>query len=199
MLETIFNSIGGNVVNAIAEKSGVTVDQAKEILPLAQETVQAGFMEQVTSGNVAGITSLFNSNETDMENNSIFSGIKNALVSSIVSKMGLPESVAGIAATSCIGNVVNEISGIAKDESGAVTETGFMQKFGVTATVIKDVSAPTVTEDVSVTEGVATVTEGVSKVVEDVSSTVKDGVGKVTENVTDAVKNKIGKITGGAF
>lgn len=131
MLDTILNSIGGNVVNTMAEKAGISVDQAKSVLPLAQESLQSGLMEQVTSGNVAGLTSMFNSGSTELENNSIFSGIKTMFVKSIVSKVGLPESVAGVVAGTGLTDIVGQISGMAKGDDGVVTEEGLMQKLGV--------------------------------------------------------------------
>ncbi len=192
MLETIFNSIGGNVVNTIAEKAGVSVDQAKEMLPIAQETVENGFMEQVTNGNVSGITSLFNSSEANFEENSIFSGIKTALVSNIMSKMGLPESVAGIAAKSCIGNVISELSGITKDESGSVTEQGVLAKFSVVSTpIVENLTSMVKNETSGVTEAVAEIVTP--------TTTVNEVGTHTAETVATVAKDKLNNITGGAF
>ena len=71
MLDKLFDSFGGDVASSIAEKAGIPMDQAKSILPLAQESIQEGLMKEVTGGNISGIMGMFNSG-SGMGSNPIF-------------------------------------------------------------------------------------------------------------------------------
>ncbi|MEM6698244.1 MAG: hypothetical protein AAF806_02765 [Bacteroidota bacterium] len=115
MLDSIFNAIGGDVVSSLTEKAGIDLDQAKAVLPIAQETVQTGLMDEVKSGNISGILGMLNSSGDSLQSNSLFGNLKGMLLQNLLSKLGLPESVAGLVAgtglTSIIGGASNFLSG----------------------------------------------------------------------------------------
>ncbi len=132
MLDKLMESFGGDVISQITEKAGISADQAKEVLPIAQDSLQSGLMEQVTGGNMAGILGMFNSGGGDgLMNNPIFSGIKAKMMQGVMTKMGLPESVAGLVAgtgmSSIIGNLTSKLSG----GSGQVDENSLMSGLGL--------------------------------------------------------------------
>ncbi|HHB78469.1 MAG TPA: hypothetical protein ENK85_04475 [Saprospiraceae bacterium] len=129
MLDKLFESFGGDVVNSIAEKAGIPVDQAKAVLPVAQESIQEGLMKEVTGGNVSGILSMFNSG-SGMANNPIFGGIKQMFMSNMMSKLGLPSGVATMISGFGLENIMGKLSGILGD-GGEVTESGLMDKLGL--------------------------------------------------------------------
>ena len=63
--------------NAITEKAGISTDQAKQMLPFAQESLQEGLMSQVTGGNLDGVLGMFKSfGGGGLESNSLFGSIK---------------------------------------------------------------------------------------------------------------------------
>lgn len=130
MLGKLFESFGGDVINSLTEKAGITTDQAKEVLPIAQESIQSGLLEQVTSGNISGILEMFNSGSS-MSDNPIFGSIKSMFLSGIMSKLGLPSSVANIVAGDGLEGIMGNLTGALKENDGEVTEDGIMDKLGL--------------------------------------------------------------------
>lgn len=133
MLDKLFDSIGGDVISNLTSKAGINVDQAKEMLPIAQESVQGGIMEQVMGGNVSGLLGMFQSSGDGLMNNPIFSAIKGKLMAGVMTKMGLPESVASLAAGTGLSSI---ISGIASQTKAAgdtddIDESSLMSVLGV--------------------------------------------------------------------
>lgn len=130
MLDQIMSAVSGNVLNELTEKAGINMDQAKAVLPVAQESLQSGLMEQVTGGNISGILGMFNSGG-GLGDNPIFSSIKNQFAKGVMTKLGVPESVAGLVAgtgmTSMIGGLTNQLKG----DSGEVTQDDLMSKLGL--------------------------------------------------------------------
>ncbi len=129
MLDKLFESFGGDVVNDIAAKAGIPVEQAKSILPVAQESIQEGLMKEVTGGNVAGILGMFNSG-SGMGSNPIFGGIKQMFMANMMSKLGLPSGVATMISGFGLENIMGKLGGILGD-GGEVSESGLMDKLGM--------------------------------------------------------------------
>lgn len=130
MLDKLFEQFGGDVISNLTEKAGITTDQAKEVLPIAQESIQSGLMEQVTSGNISGILGMFNSG-SGMTDNPIFGSIKSMFLSGIMSKLGLPSGVANMVAGSGLESIMGNLTGALKGDEGEVTEDGIMDKLGL--------------------------------------------------------------------
>jgi len=113
MLDKIMEMVGGDALNAITSKAGISADQAQQMLPLAQDSLQEGLMSQLTSGNTDGILGMFNSVAGGgLENNGIFGSIKGLFMQKVMSGMGLPESVAGLAAGSGLSSIIGGLSGM---------------------------------------------------------------------------------------
>ncbi len=129
MLDKLFDSFGGDVASSIAEKAGIPMDQAKSILPLAQESIQEGLMKEVTGGNISGIMGMFNSG-SGMGSNPIFGGIKQMFVSNMMSKLGLPTGIASMIGGFGLENIMGKLGG-AIGGGGEVTESGIMDKLGL--------------------------------------------------------------------
>ncbi len=129
MLDKLFESFGGDVVNDIAAKAGIPVDQAKSILPVAQESIQEGLMKEVTGGNISGILGMFNSG-SGMGSNPIFGGIKQMFMANMMSKLGLPSGVASMISGFGLENIMGKLSGVLGG-GGEITESGLMDKLGM--------------------------------------------------------------------
>ena len=128
MLDQLMNSIGGDVVKSITEKAGISADQAQEVLPIAQETLQSGLMEQVTSGGVENILGMFNGGGAG--ENPLMGSLKGMLMKNVMTKMGLPESVAGLVAGSGMESVIGGLAG-QLGGAGNITQDGLMDKLGM--------------------------------------------------------------------
>ena len=115
MLDKIMEMVGGNALNEMTSKAGISVDQATQMLPLAKDSLQEGLMSQVTGGNMDGLLGMFNSaGGSGLMNNGLFGSIKGMFMKKIMTSMGLPESVAGLAAGSGMGSIISSISGLLK-------------------------------------------------------------------------------------
>lgn len=117
MLDKIMEIVGGDALNEITSKAGISMDQAKEMLPLAQNSLQEGLMSQLTSGNTDGLLGMFNSVAGGgLESNGIFGSIKGLFMQKVMSSMGLPESVAGLAAGSGLTSIIGGLTGMLKED-----------------------------------------------------------------------------------
>ena len=129
MLDKLMGSIGGDVINSITEKAGISSDQAKQVLPIATDTLQSGLLKEVTGGNISGILGMFNSGG-GLASNGLFGSLKGMFLKNIMTKMGLPESVAGLVAgsglTSIIGGLAGKLGG-----AGNVTQDSLMDNLGL--------------------------------------------------------------------
>jgi len=114
MLDKIMEQLGGGVAEQIAGKAGISLDQAKGMLPMAQESLQEGLMSQVTGGNVSGLLGMFQGatgGGGGLTDNPIFGGIKAMFMKKVMTNMGLPESVAGLAAGSGMSSLIGGLAG----------------------------------------------------------------------------------------
>ncbi|MEM6966000.1 MAG: hypothetical protein AAF573_14630 [Bacteroidota bacterium] len=111
-------SIGGNVASDMASKAGISLDQAKGMLPFAKESLNEGVMSEVKSGNVGGILDMFKSATSgggNLMQNSIFGSIKSMFMKKIMTNMGIPESVAGLAAGTGMSSIIGSLAGKMQD------------------------------------------------------------------------------------
>ena len=114
MLDKIMEQLGGGVAEQIAGKAGVSLDQAKGMLPFAQESLQEGLMSQVTGGNLSGLLGMFqgaSGGESGLTDNPIFGSIKAMFMKKVMINMGLPESIAGLAAGTGMSSLLGGLAG----------------------------------------------------------------------------------------
>lgn len=117
MLDKIMELVGGDALSEMVGKAGISMDQAKEMLPIAQESLEEGLMPEVTSGNTEGLLGLFNSAGGEgLMSNGIFGTIKQLFMGKIMSKLGLPESVAGLVAGSGLSSIFSGLAGKMKED-----------------------------------------------------------------------------------
>ena len=140
MLDKLMDSIGGDVIKTLTEKTGISTDQAKDVLPVATESLQSGLLEQVTSGNVGGILNMFNSSGDGLTNNPIFKAIQHKFLGNLMSKMGLPESLAGLVSGTGLSSVIGGLAGKMSGNSGEVTKDSMMSSLGLGGGGIEDMA-----------------------------------------------------------
>ena len=129
MLDKLMDSIGGDVISSITEKAGISTDQAKQVLPIATDTLQSGLMKEVTGGNISGILGMFNSG-SGLANNGLFGSLKGMLVQNIMEKMGLPPAVAGLVGGSGLESIIGGLAGKIGG-GGEVTQDNLMSNLGL--------------------------------------------------------------------
>jgi len=136
MLDKIMDSIGGGVAEQIAGKAGIPLDQATKMLPLAKESLTEGVMSQVTGGNVSGLLGMFKSatgGGGGLMSNSIFGTIKGLFMKKMMTNMGVPESVAGLAAGTGMSSIVGSLAGkmVSHGDTDEVDAGSLMSVLGV--------------------------------------------------------------------
>lgn len=136
MLDKIMEQLGGGVAEQIAGKAGVSLDQAKGMLPFAQESLQEGLLSQVTGGNINGILGMFqgaSGGDGGLMDNPIFSSIKGMFMKKVMTNMGLPESVAGLAAGTGMSSLISGLAGkmVAHGDTDDIDAGSLMGVLGV--------------------------------------------------------------------
>ena len=112
MLDKIMEMVGGDALNEITSKAGISLDQAKQMLPFAKDSLEEGISQEVKTGNMENLLGMFNSaGSSGLMNNGLFGNIKNMFMKKIMTNMGLPESIAGLAANSGLGSIVGNLAG----------------------------------------------------------------------------------------
>jgi len=129
MLDKLFESVSGELIQNVTEKTGISMDQAKQMLPIAQESVGAGLLEQVQGGNLDGIMGMLNSG-SGMSDNPIFAAIQGKLLSGVMTKLGLPEQVASLASTIGLESIFGQLTAMLTNDEGNVEASGLMDMIG---------------------------------------------------------------------
>ncbi len=135
MFENLLSNLGGgnggsDLLGSLQQKFGLSSDQAAQALPVAQESVTETLKEQALAGNLGGISSLFGGGEQEQANNPIATAISGNMLQNLVSKVGLPESIASKISVDFLPQILGFFQSKAKDESGNVSETGIMSMLG---------------------------------------------------------------------
>ena len=121
------NGGGADLLGSLQQKFGLSQEQAAQTLPVAQESVTETLKAQALGGNMSGIMGLFGG-ETPAEGqkNELTSAISGNMLENLVSKVGLPESIASKISVDFLPQVLGFFQGKAKDENGNVSQTGIM-------------------------------------------------------------------------
>ena len=133
MLDQLMGSIGGDLINSITEKAGISADQAKEVLPIATETLQSGLMKEAAGGNLSGILGLFNSAPGALAQNSLFGNLKSMFMKNIMTKLGLPEPIAAMVAGSGMESIIGGLAG-KLGGAGNITQDSLLSNLGLGGT-----------------------------------------------------------------
>ena len=112
------DAVKGQVVSAIAEKTGLDVGQAEQALPLAQESVTEGIMGAVSGGNVDGILGMLSSavgggGEAGggLMENLVYKGIAGNLVSKLTGSLGVDSGIASTLSSVALPMIMSKIGG----------------------------------------------------------------------------------------
>lgn len=110
------DAVKGQVVSAVAEKTGLDVGQAEQTLPLAQESITEGIMGAVSGGNVDGIVGMLQSavgggDGGGLVENMVYKGIAGNFISKVTSGLGLSEGIAGTLSSVALPMIMSKIGG----------------------------------------------------------------------------------------
>lgn len=136
-------AVKGQVVSAIAEKTGLNVGQAEQTLPLAQESITEGITSAISGGNVDGILGMLTSavGGTDstggggLLQNMVYKGIAGNFISKVTGSLGLDEGIAGTLSSVALPMIMNKIGGAtqAAGDTDGIDAGSMMSALGLDA------------------------------------------------------------------
>lgn len=143
MLDSIMDAVKGQVVSAIAEKTGLPIGQAEQALPIAKDSITDGIMGAVSGGNVEGILGMLTSavGGTDstggggLVQNMVYKGIAGSFISNLTSKLGISEGIASTLSSVALPMIMNKIGGAtqAAGDTDGIDASSMMSALGLDA------------------------------------------------------------------
>ena len=128
MLDQLLGAAKSQVIGAITEKTGMGADQAESAFPLAQDSIKEGIMGAVSGGDISGIMGMLSGG--DMASSGLFNSISGNFVSNLVSKLGVPESMASMVSSAALPMLLNKVKGGVSNDAGEVSQEGIMSALG---------------------------------------------------------------------
>lgn len=134
MLDNILDNIKGQVVSAVTKETGLTVNQAEQSFPIAKDSISSGIMGAVSGGNISELMGMFGggggSSAGGMMQNMVYQGIASNFISSLTSKLGIPESMAKMVSSTALPMIMSKLQGKVTDDNGKVDQSSLMNMIG---------------------------------------------------------------------
>lgn len=111
------------------EQLGVQPSQLNGIFNVAQDSLTDGLKSQASSGGLDSVFSLFNGQGGNLQSNSIVSSLSNGFVSSLVSKLGIDQSMASKISSVVVPFVMQKFAG--SETGSAASPTDLADKLGL--------------------------------------------------------------------
>lgn len=106
MIQETINSMKGELTGLLTQKTGLTADKAGPAVDIAKDDILSGLKNEASSGNVSGLMSLLKGGNT--AGNPIVTNMVNQYAGSLITKLGLPESVSKQVATFAIPFILSK-------------------------------------------------------------------------------------------
>ena len=122
MLEQLFDLVQQNSQQAVVQNPAVPNEHNEEVMNTLTSSITGGLQEQVQSGNIGGLMSLFGgesgTSAASLMNNPIVASIATNAISAIVQKFGLNSQVAGNIVNSVLPGVLGAVIGQLNGQGG---------------------------------------------------------------------------------
>ena len=89
MLDSIINSVKGEIGSGLMEKFGLDSSQKDKAFSITEETIKEKVTSEATGGGLSGIMNLFSSDDNNDEGNSMLESLGGSLSSKFSSQLGL--------------------------------------------------------------------------------------------------------------
>jgi hypothetical protein len=123
MLEQLFDLVQQNSQQSVVDNPDVPNEHNQEVINTLTSSITGGLQEQVQSGNLSGLMSLFGgesgSSGTSLMNNPIVASIATNAIGAIVQKFGLNSQVAGSIVNSVLPGVLGAVIGQLNGQGGS--------------------------------------------------------------------------------
>jgi hypothetical protein len=128
MLEQLFDLVQQNSQQAVVQNPAVPNEHNTEVINTLTSSITGGLQEQVQSGNLGGLMSLFGGESgtsgASLMNNPIVASIATNAIGAIVQKFGLNSQVAGSIVNSVLPGVLGAVIGQLNGQGGAGASGG---------------------------------------------------------------------------
>lgn len=114
MLETILNLVKENVTSAVAGSPDVASDKQAAVVNTMTQGVTDGLKQNFTLNNMPDLMGLFGKGSS-VEGNPVTQNIIGTVATSLIQKVGLPQSVASLLSSKAVPLVMKAISGKVND------------------------------------------------------------------------------------
>lgn len=94
MLDSIINSVKGEIGDSLMEKFGLNSTQKEKAFNITEETIKEKVQKEASGNGLSGLMNLFSSNDNNAEGNSMLDSLGGDLVAKFSSKLGLGDSSA---------------------------------------------------------------------------------------------------------
>lgn len=122
MLEQLFDLVQQNSQQAVVQNPAVPNEHNTEVINTLTSSITGGLQEQVQSGNLSGLMSLFGGESgtsgASLMNNPIVASIATNAIGAIVQKFGLNSQVAGSIVNSVLPGVLGAVIGQLNGQGG---------------------------------------------------------------------------------
>jgi hypothetical protein len=95
MLDSIINSVKGEIGSSLMEKFGLDTNQKDKAFNIAEETIKDKVKKETSGNGLSGIMNLFSSDSNNDEGNSMLDSLGGDLVSKFSSQLGLDKAISG--------------------------------------------------------------------------------------------------------
>ncbi len=123
MLEQLFELVQQNSQQAVVQNPAVPNEHNTEVINTLTSSITGGLQEQVQSGNLGGLMSLFGGESgtsgASLMNNPIVASIATNAIGAIVQKFGLNSQVAGSIVNSVLPGVLGAVIGQLNGQGGS--------------------------------------------------------------------------------
>jgi hypothetical protein len=125
MLDSIINSLKSEVGGEILEKANLSSDKLDGIFSVIGESATKEVSSNMLGGDFSTVMNLFSKNKNNSSANTLQSNITSSVISGLISKLGLSESIskiiADIAVPSLIGLITKKNDETPEDDSSPLT------------------------------------------------------------------------------
>jgi len=135
MIDQLINQGKELLSGKLSQSVGFKGNQIDDTLEIAKESTLDGLKEQVLGGNISGVMDLFNGKSETTTSNPIVGGIAAKMVSGLISKLGVNQSIAEKATEIVIPFIMSKFgssqTGEAKDGNQLMSMLGMDSDGGV--------------------------------------------------------------------
>lgn len=119
MISNIIESLSGELTNHLTQKTGISSAKVSDSVIIAKDDIVDSLKSEAASGNINGLLDLFRGKQA-VGSNPIVMNIINKYAGSLITKLGLPETVSRAAATYIIPFIFNQF--ISRTKSSSMKE-----------------------------------------------------------------------------